>query len=433
MSTLYVEPSAGLAGDMFLGALAGLCQAHGELPGLPARLGLHDARVEVREVEKRGIACRQVKVVDLNQGAGDREQGAGDTEQGAGSREQGAGGRGQGAGDSTAHGPSSTGHGHAHASPSALGSSHAPHRHLADILALIDGADLPTGAKDRAKRIFRLIGEAESEVHGIPVERIHFHEISAVDSIVDIVGSAWLLDRLGVERCFSEPVCTGFGTARMAHGEMPLPAPATALLLRGMPSYKGDERGERTTPTGAAILRSLEPDFDPPPLRVGRLAYGPGEKDFRAANVLRLSLADPLRRARDWHAPAAERVEVVETDLDDCTGEALGSFFQEGLLAAGALDFTLTQTIMKKGRPGIRLGALVPRDKLDAVADYILENTSAIGLRIHSATRRILPRREVELDTAYGPVKGKEADTPSGARRSKPDHAEWERLRRSGQ
>lgn len=392
MKTLYIEPFSGLSGDMFLGALCGLCDDYETIRTLPERLNLPDGRVAVHEVEKNGIACRHVEVIDLNPPAD-----AGTTRKG---------------------------HHHGH--------GHGAHRHLSDIEALIAQGDLAESAKARALDIFRRIGEAESTVHDIPIEKIHFHEISAVDSIIDIVGCAVLLDRLGIERCFSDPVCTGFGMIDIAHGRVPVPAPATAILLQGMPVYKGDEAGERVTPTGAAILQHLAPVFDSPPMRIERTAYGPGRKDFKAANVLRLSLCHHLSPGNSpgnsSNPGAGETIEILESNIDDATPEELGSAFQEGLMAAGAVDFTLMQVLMKKGRPAITLQVLAPPGAADAVARYILEHTTSIGLRRFRATRDVLPREPLELQTSLGPVKAKHVRTPSGNSRIKVEAAEWERL-----
>jgi len=374
MNTLFVEPFSGMSGDMFLGALSGLADAYDEIVDLPTHLKLPDGKIEISEVSKNGIVCKHVEVIDLNEGKSDHHHHS---------------------------------HGHEH--------HHHAHRHLSDILEIIDAGDIEEGAKAIARDIFRLIGEAESAVHDIPIEKIHFHEISAVDSIIDIVGSAVLLHRLKIERTICRPICIGYGMVNTQHGLLPVPAPATSKLLQGMPTYRGEEKGERVTPTGAAILRYLKPEFaEDPPLVVEKEAYGPGKKDFTAANVLRLSLVST--------SGAGEQLFVVETNLDDSSPEMIGDAFQSDLLAVGARDFTITNALMKKGRPGVVLSVLVEAAKRDAISDFLLERTSAIGVRYYSVERKILERKAVDVETAFGVVRAKQVTAPSGKKRVKAEY-----------
>ncbi len=382
VNTLYIEPFSGLSGDMFLGALCGLLEAHDDIVDLPSKLNLPDGKVEISTVDKNGIVCKHVNVVDLNSEPNGTDS----------------------PGDSHDH-SHSHGHDHSHGH----GSHH--HRHLSDILAIIDNADIAMSAKTIAKEIFHLIGTAESQVHDIPLEKIHFHEISAVDSIIDVVGCAVLIDRLQIYKTYSDPICTGHGMVNTQHGLLPVPAPATAKLLAGMPCYKGEEKGERVTPTGVAILKFLDPTFESPALVVDQMAYGPGKKDFIAANVLRLSLCSQVRENSDIFA--------IETNLDDCSPEQLGAEFQSELLQKGALDVSLVQATMKKGRPGIILSILAPSAKLDAVCDFVLEATTAIGLRYFPVSRKTLDRETETLTTEYGPIRIKTVTTPSGQKRWK--------------
>jgi len=390
VKTLYIEPFSGLSGDMFLGALCGLLDAYDEVKDLPQLLNLPDGRVEVSQVEKNGIVCRHVNVIDLNSTASsehshDHHHGHGHTH-------------------SHSHEHESESHSH----------SHSHHRHLSDIVDLIEKADITQSARTIAKDIFQLIGEAESQVHDIPIEKIHFHEISAVDSIIDIVGCAVLIDRLGSLTTYSEPICTGHGMVNTQHGLLPIPAPATAKLLQGMPCYKGDEKGERVTPTGAAILRFLSPQFESPTLTIDRSAYGPGKKDFVGPNVLRLSIGSQSK--------PSSRLYSIETNLDDCSPELLGTGFQERLFEAGAIDFTLSSVLMKKGRPGFHLSVLAPQEKREGVCDCILENTTAIGVRFFPVERKILDRSEQTVSTEFGKIRVKSVTTPSGQSRFKAEH-----------
>ena len=404
MNTLYIEPFSGLSGDMFLGALCGLLESYDDLEGLPQKLNLPDGHVEISRVEKNGIVCRHVNVVDLNEPTnGHHDHGH--------THEHGHPHHKHDKGHSHPHG-----HDHPH---SHVHGSH-KHRHLSEIIELIDNADITDSARKISKEIFQLIGQAESEVHNIPIEKIHFHEISAVDSIVDIVGCAVLIDRLGSLTTYSEPVCVGHGMVDTQHGLLPIPAPATAKLLQGIPCYKGDEKGERVTPTGAAILKYLNPIFESPTLKIDRSAYGPGKKDFIGPNVLRLSLGTISQ--------ASAAIYSIETNLDDSSSELLGSDFQARLLEQGAIDFTLTQALMKKGRPGHLLSALASHEDLESVCDFILENTTAIGIRYYPISRKILDRTEEALSTEFGTIRVKTVITPSGKERRKAEYEDLSRV-----
>ncbi len=370
MSILYVEAFSGLSGDMFLGGLAGLANAYDELEQLPQLLQLPDARVEIQEVDKNGIVCKHVKVIDLN--------------------------------EKDDHDHHHHKHDHNH--------HHHPHRHLREIIKIIDQAAISEGAKKIANEIFHIIGTSESNIHNIPLEKIHFHEISAVDSLVDIIGCAVLLDKLKISQTFSTAVCTGHGFVNTQHGKLPVPAPATADILQGIPTYAGDEAGERTTPTGAAILKYLNPSFSVPVLTTIKKAYGPGQKTFIAPNVVRLSICEVQ--------PVPESLFMLETNIDDMSGEFLGIDFQNNLLKHGAIDFYFTAVQMKKGRAGQLLSCIVDNAELQRLSDFILEHTSSIGVRYYKIDRHVLQREIKEIDTPFGKVKVKTVVTPSGAKRA---------------
>lgn len=395
MNTLYIEPFSGLSGDMFLGALCGLLEAYDDLEELPQKLNLPDGRVEISSVEKNGIVCRHVNVVDLNEPTNVHHDHGHKHDEGHS-------------------------HSHSHDHPQSHVHGSHEHRHLSEIVELIDNADITDSARKISKEIFQLIGKAESEVHNIPIEKIHFHEISAVDSIIDIVGCAVLIDRLGSLTTYSEPVCVGHGMVDTQHGLLPIPAPATAKLLQGIPYYKGDEKGERVTPTGAAILKYLNPIFESPTLKIDRSAYGPGKKNFIGPNVLRLSLGTISQ--------ASSAIYSLETNLDDSSSELLGSDFQAQLLEQGAIDFTLTQALMKKGRPGHLLSALASHEDLESVCDFILENTTAIGIRYYPVSRKILDRTEEAVSTEFGTIRVKTVTTPSGKERRKAEYEDLSRV-----
>ncbi|MDH5604485.1 MAG: LarC family nickel insertion protein, partial [Cyclobacteriaceae bacterium] len=267
-------------------------------------------------------------------------------------------------------------------------------------------------AKRIAREIFTIIGKSESKVHDIPLEKIHFHEVSGVDSILDIVGTALLLDKLQVTRTYSSPVCTGYGMVKTQHGLLPVPAPATEDILQNLLTFRGDEEGERTTPTGAAILKYLKPDFNIPVAKSLKSAYGPGEKDFIGPNVVRLSLIDIPETNK-------EKYYVIETNIDDSSGEMLGATFQEELLQQGARDFTIQPVQMKKGRQGVILSVLATAEILEKLSDFILENTTTIGLRYCPVERKELERRTFEMNSVHGKFRVKETITPKGVKRLK--------------
>jgi hypothetical protein len=292
------------------------------------------------------------------------------------------------------------------------------HRHLPHIVKMIEASRLTGRAKQNAVKVFETLGAAEAEVHGVPIEKVHFHEVGAVDSICDIAGACQALDLLGVDRVHASKVNTGSGTVEADHGVMPVPAPATALLLRGVPVYARGPETELTTPTGAAILAALCEGFGPlPPMTIERAGFGAGTKDFPAmANVLRV-LVGAASTARE-----AALVSVIEANIDDSTPELLGHAM-ERLLEAGALDVTLEPVYMKKQRPGVRLAVLARPEDQERLASLLFEETTTIGLRFWQAERRVQPRSHVEVETPYGKVRMKV--TPAG---SAPEFEDCRRL-----
>lgn len=276
---------------------------------------------------------------------------------------------------------------------------HHPHRSLSDIRALIEQAPtLTPSMRERALAVFQAIGEAEAKVHGVPVESIHFHEVGAVDSIVDVCGAAVVLELLGNPEvwCASPPL--GSGTIRVAHGQMPIPVPATLELLRDVP-VRFEGVGELTTPTGAALVKVLTRVGMPPDFIVEKVGYGVGTKDFRdRPNVLRASLG----RAED----VAQQLHVLEVNLDDATPQLLGHLV-ERLLARGALDAWIVPAVMKKGRPGNVLSALVPGTLRDTLMDLLLTESTTLGVRSHVVERTALERTWREVETPWGKVRVK--------------------------
>ncbi|HZO56757.1 MAG TPA: nickel pincer cofactor biosynthesis protein LarC [Bryobacteraceae bacterium] len=280
------------------------------------------------------------------------------------------------------------------------------HRHLPHIVQMIDGGALSDRARANAKLVFQKLGESESAVHGTPIEKVHFHEVGAVDSIADIVGACVALDLLGVEAVVCSPINVGSGTVSTEHGIMPVPAPATALLLKGKPIYSRGPASELATPTGAAIVTALAGDFGAmPALRIESIGYGAGDKDFAEhANVLRAMIGE-TSGARE-----STMVEVIEANIDDSTPEVLG-WAMERLLDAGALDVTMQPLLMKKSRPGTLLRVLARPEDREKLAGLMMTETSSLGVRFYSAERRVQARRIVEVETPHGRARVKVAES----------------------
>jgi pyridinium-3,5-bisthiocarboxylic acid mononucleotide nickel chelatase len=297
------------------------------------------------------------------------------------------------------------------------------HRHLHQIEAMIDQAGLAPGQAELAKRIFRRLGAAESAVHGVPIETIHFHEVGAVDSIVDIVGAAVGLDLLGVDRIEASAVPTGRGFVRAAHGRMPLPAPGTAELLRGVPLAESLSEVELTTPTGAAILTTVAQAFGSlPAMTIEAIGLGAGARDLaEQANILRLFVGKAA-------APAGfERVWMLETNLDDLPGEVVGHTTSL-LLAAGALDAFVTPVQMKKNRPGVVVSVLCEEAKIPELEQILFRETTTLGIRRYSVSRHTLKRQPLEVQTPFGAVRGKLAWLESQPPRFSPEYDDCARL-----
>jgi uncharacterized protein (TIGR00299 family) protein len=284
------------------------------------------------------------------------------------------------------------------------------HRHLSHILKMIEAAALPQRAGERARQIFERLGAAEAKVHGVPVEKVHFHEVGAVDSICDIVGACIALELLAVEALYCSAVNVGSGTVNTEHGVMPVPTPATAELLVGRPVYSRGPAMELTTPTGAAIAATLATDFGPmPPMLIVATGYGAGDKDFAEhANVLRALIGETTNAAE------STTISILETNIDDSTPEVLG-YAMERLMAAGALDVTIQPVLMKKNRAGQLLRVLSTPALQEAMAAILFAETSTFGLRIYPAERRVKARRISEVETEYGRVRIKISEDGSFA------------------
>jgi pyridinium-3,5-bisthiocarboxylic acid mononucleotide nickel chelatase len=279
------------------------------------------------------------------------------------------------------------------------------HRSLNAILEILKNSPLQPPVRDRATAIFQKLGEAEARVHDVPLEKIHFHEVGAVDAIVDIVGACIGFNALGIDEFACSPLNVGGGTAQMAHGVVPVPAPATANLLQGKPTYSNGVQRELVTPTGAAIVATLCDSFGPqPPMSVSAIGYGAGTADIEGQpNVLRLMIGDAAEKAVPGYD---QEITVIEANLDDMNPQIYG-YFQEKALAAGALDVFTTPVQMKKNRPGTLLTVLCRPADVQALMSLIFAETTTFGVRTYSAQRRVLPRESVKVDTKFGEVRVK--------------------------
>jgi len=383
-----LDPAAGISGDMLLGALIAAGAPPEWLRALPARLGFPEVRVDITPAVRCGVGATKVDVVLPGQMQ-----------------------------EHPAEPVSSHGHFHEHDHPRGHshapdhGHAHGPHRHIGELIARIEQAPLSDWVRERAVRAFRLLGDAEGRIHGVPAEQVALHEVGAVDALVDIVGGIEGFERLGTTRIYNWPVALGTGWVRAAHGAMPVPAPATAVLLEGVEiGPNGPVSGEATTPTGAALLRVLSAGRPPSRWRAaGGAAWGAGGRNpEHYPNALRLIQAEVV-------AEAAEVI-LLSTDLDDLSPEYLDPL-RDALFAAGALDVQLWATQMKKGRAGFRVEATVAPAEAERVAEAFFRHSTTAGIRRHSAERVTLPRREVQVDIGDGTrVRVKVLAGPDGPR-----------------
>jgi uncharacterized protein (TIGR00299 family) protein len=356
-----LDPFSGISGDMTLGALIDVGLDPAWLMALPARMGLEGIGVRVQDVVRGDIACKKVDFDIPPQ----------------------------------------------------------PHgRHVREIRRLVAESGAPDHVRVRADAAFMAIATAEGEIHGKDPERVHLHEVGAVDAILDVVGSIWGLDVLGVSEVYCGPIALGDGTVKAAHGVLPVPAPATLKLLEGHPVRPGPEgAGELVTPTGAALVRVLScgpPPDEYVPLRSG---FGAGTKEFKGrANALRLILAEGAASG----GGGVDRLVVLATDIDDMPGEYL-SALAESLRDAGALDVVLIATTMKKGRPGTRVEALVRPDEAMAIEAVLLMESSSIGVRRIAVNRRALSRRVGAISVLGRRIAVKIVTLPDGSTRFKPE------------
>jgi len=382
MRILYFDCFNGASGDMVLGALldAGL-----PLAALREALGsmaIDDFEVTASKVLRAGVSATKFELV----------------EHGAPTAVE----RAPAAAHSHAH---HHGHDHGHStSPTpATSPTHHAHRSLPEIFTHIDKSALTTAGKDRAKALFQRLAEAEAAIHQMPVERVHLHEVGALDSIVDIVGAVFALDWFKADRIVCSPINVGSGMVHSAHGVFPVPAPATVSLLGDAPIFSRGPQAELLTPTGALLLTSHAASFGPlPAMKIGAVGYGAGHHDFRETpNVLRVLVGD----ADEAHV---HQVIVVESEIDDMNPQLYGPLMEQ-LYAAGALEVFYVPVQMKKNRPGTLVTVLVAPEKRAAVTDTLFRETTTIGVRYGERLRECLTREFVTVQTAFGPVRVKVA------------------------
>src|SRR5712672_2965698 len=343
MKTLYFDCFAGASGDMILGALVGAGIRPQALIEQLDFLGVSGWQVDFEQVDRSGISATYARV---------------------------------------------------HTAP-----EHA-HRHLSDILKIIYDSGLTGGVKDRAARIFSLLAEAEAHVHNQPIEKIHFHEVGALDAIIDVCGAAIGFELLGIEQFISSPLRVGTGMIEMAHGRFSIPPPAVAELLTGKPIYAGDIEGEFVTPTGAAILAAVCGSFGPlPPMQIEKTGYGAGTRDHQNfPNALRIFVGET-----EEASSVDEKLLMIETNIDDISPQVVG-YVMDRAFELGALDCYLTQTQMKKNRPGLLVSILCRPDEREKFLQMIFAETTTIGARSYEVARRALPRVTVRVETQFGPI-----------------------------
>jgi pyridinium-3,5-bisthiocarboxylic acid mononucleotide nickel chelatase len=343
MRTLYFDCFAGASGDMILGALVAAGVNPDELREQLSRLNVDGFKINFETVDRSGLSATYARV--------------------------------------------ETAHEH-------------KHRHLSDVKQIIESSGVSDAAKKLAIQIFTRLAEAEARVHNEPIDHVHFHEVGALDAIVDIVGAAICFDLLKIDRFVCSPLHVGSGTIQMAHGRFPVPPPAVAELLKGVPFYSTDIQGELLTPTGAAIITTVSREFGPiPHMKTDVTGYGAGTRQYKDfPNVLRVLLGETEEKGA-----SDERLLVIETNIDDVSGQILG-YVMDRAFELGALDCYFTPIQMKKNRPGVLLSVLCAKEQKEALMNLLFTETTTLGVRSYEVARRALRRSMVTVETQYGPI-----------------------------
>ena len=434
--TLYLECASGISGDMTVAALLDLGADRGALDRALASLPVDGFEVHVGRVAKSGLDVCDFDV-RLDEAHENHDH---DMAYLFGHEHGGAEAHGEELHHAHAHAHAHDGHGHAHEHGHARGHGHDGHHHvhahehghthhhehrtLADVVAVIDAAELTPGARDLAKRVFSILAAAEAQAHGTTPDQVHFHEVGAVDSIVDIVAAAVCLDSLDVEDVVVGDLAEGTGTVRCAHGVIPVPVPAVCAIAAAhrLPLRATSVRGELVTPTGAAIAAAVRTsDRLPERYLVKKVGLGAGKRSYEGCSgVLRAMLVEPLGTEGGSDA-TSDSVVKLECDVDDCTGEALGRVLDE-LMAAGAREAHFLPVFTKKSRPAYQLQVVCDEAVRPALERLVFEETTTIGIRRCTMERTVLPRRACTVETPLGPMPAKEVALPSGRRRVYPEH-----------
>lgn len=422
--TLYLECASGISGDMTVAALLDLGADRSALDRALASLPVDGFEVHVGRVAKSGLdACDFDVRLDEAHENHDHDMAYlfGHEHGGAEAHGDECAHAHDEHGHARGHGHDGHHHGHAHEHGHA---HHHEHRTLADVVAVIDAAELTPGARDLAKRVFSILAAAEAQAHGTTPDQVHFHEVGAVDSIVDIVAAAVCLDSLDVEGVVVGDLAEGTGTVRCAHGVIPVPVPAVCAIAAAhrLPLRATSVRGELVTPTGAAIAAAVRTsDRLPERYLVKKVGLGAGKRSYEGCSgVLRAMLVEPLG-AEGGSGATSDSVVKLECDVDDCTGEAFGRALDE-LMAAGAREAHFLPVFTKKSRPAYQLQVVCDEAVRPALERLIFEETTTIGIRRCTMERTVLPRRACTVETPLGPMPAKEVALPSGRRRVYPEH-----------
>ena len=347
MKTLYFDCFAGASGDMILGALVSAGVSQQKLKDELQLLGLHGYEMDFDSVDRSGLGCSyaRVKVADEHH-----------------------------------------------------------HRHLSNILKIINDSQLSSVVKELAGKIFTRLAEAEAKVHNVSIEQVHFHEVGALDAIIDVVGAAIGFNLLGIERFVSSPLHVGSGTIQMEHGRFPVPPPAVTELLKGVPFYSTEIEGELLTPTGAAIITTVCSEFGPaPPMKLEATGYGAGTRQYPAfPNALRIMIGDD-QVSQESAGFINERLIMLETNIDDMSPQILGHVMERAF-ELGALDCYFTPVQMKKNRPGVLLSILCNQTQQASLTEFLFAETTTLGIRKYEVERRAMKRKVITVETQYGPI-----------------------------
>ncbi|MDE0505487.1 MAG: nickel pincer cofactor biosynthesis protein LarC, partial [Candidatus Poribacteria bacterium] len=404
MKIAYFDCFSGISGDMTLGALVDVGVDLGMLTAELSKLNLDaEFKLDFERAKKHHITGTRAIVRTTESGQEDDNRTAESSE------------------GVDAHSHSRD---HAHETHDHSHHDHVPSRHLSDIFAILEDSNLERATVDQSKQIFDRLAEAEAKVHNTPKDRIHLHEVSGIDSIVDIVGCVIGLNLLGIEELYASPLALGSGFVRCAHGLMPVPVPGTMELLKGVEVRQTQIRKELVTPTGAAIITTLARRFGPmPEMVIDRVGYGAGTRELEEQpNLLRICLGEKKEGSLE-----SDRVYLIETNLDDMSPEIAG-YLTELLFEKGALDVFLTSILMKKGRPATKLSLLVAPDLRESLTQVVLSETTTFGVRCHLVERSKLSRDFIEVQTRWGTVRAKRGYMDGEPIKTVPEYEDCKRI-----